>query len=141
MKNAPATAAELADLLKAGTGTRDDILEELSQSTSGNAMPAWAEDIHWGCDLLACLADGSVIAYGAEHVFGRSISGDLCTYRDIVAYRAEHDSTVILSAADIEESVDEQREGEIESLMARRHDAHGDGWDRDYAPDHRSPEY
>lgn len=141
MKNVPATAAELTDLLRAGTGTRDDLLEELSQSTSSIPMPAWAEDIEWGCDAIAALADGSVIAFGAEHVFGRSISGDLCTYRDIVAYTGELASTVILSAADIEASVDEQREGEIESLMARRHDAHGDGWDRDYAPDHRSPEY
>lgn len=141
MKNAPATAAELSDLLKAGTGTRDDLLEQLSQPTSAVAMPAWAQDIHWGYDLIACLADGAVIAFGAEHVFGRSISGDLCTYRDIVAYTGEHASAVILSASDIEASVEEQREGEIEGLMAARHDAHGDGWDRDYAPDHRSPEY
>lgn len=141
MKNVPATAAELTDLLRAGTGTRDDLLEELSQSTSSIPMPAWAEDIEWGCDAIACLADGSIIAFGAEHGFGRYVNGDLVLYRDIVAYTAEDMSTVVLSAADIDASVDEMREGEIESLMAARHDAHGDGWDRDYAPDHRSPEY
>lgn len=141
MKNVPATAAELTDLLRAGTGTRDDLLEELSRSTSAIAMPAWAEDIHWGCDAIACLADGSVIAFGAEHVFGRTVGGEVITYRDIVAYTAEDVSTVVLSASDIDASVEEEREGEIESLMAARHDAHGDDWDRDYAPDHRSPEH
>lgn len=113
----------------------DTAVMMLNATADHTSAPAWADAL--SDDFIAPLADGGIVAWGAEHAFGRNGYGEPITYRDIVAYSAPDHCELILSADEIDARVDEEREGEIDGLLAARHDAIGDTWDHDYAPDSR----
>lgn len=111
----------------------------LNATANHTAAPNWADAL--SDDFIAPLTDGGIVAWGAEHLFGRNCYGEPILRRDLVAYSAPDACEMILSAAEIDARIDEEREGEIDGLMAARHDAIGDTWDHHYAPDHRGFEF
>jgi hypothetical protein len=113
----------------------DTAVAMLNATADHTAAPNWADALD--DDFIAPLADGGIVAWGAEHAFGRNCYGEPILRRDLVAYSAPDVCEMILSAAEIDARIDEEREGEIDGLMAARHDAIGDTWDHDYASDSR----
>lgn len=130
-----AVAAHLASVPARDVPTAVMALNALADHA---ALPAWARDM--GDDIVAPLADGTVLAFGDDLVVRRTLDGKQTILQDLAVFTGSDEYTVLLSGADLEERLETEAEGELDGLMAARHNAHGDGWDSDHAPDHRSHE-
>lgn len=105
MFNSTTTISEVVAALNAAPRDFEKILDDLATATSSVSEPDWAMDPNWGCDRIATLCDGSIIAWGEDCVDKINDSGEQVQYFDVVAYTSTESRTILISAKKIESFV------------------------------------
>lgn len=99
------TISEVVAALNAAPREYERILADLAKATSSVSEPDWAMDPNWGCDRIATLCDGSIIAWGEECIDKINDSGNRVQYFDVVAYSSTESRTILISAKKLESFV------------------------------------